>query len=151
MDVVERIAGWVEEARKGGATLLCGGKALSPRSYAPTVLLDPPAACKLSREEVFGPVVALYTYRHRTDAVDRANGVPFAFQASIYTKDLDTALDTAKRLKAATCMVNQHPAFRVDWMPFGGYEKSGVRLGGIPNSMADMSREKLMVIKSAGA
>jgi len=45
-------------------------------------------------------------------------------------------------------MVNEHTAFRVDWMPFGGAEMSGLGVGGIGYSMRDMCHEKLMVIKS---
>ena len=59
---VLRVDQWVREALEGGAQLLCGGRALSESCYAPTVLLDPPADCKLSRLEVFGPVVCVYTY-----------------------------------------------------------------------------------------
>ena len=45
-------------------------------------------------------------------------------------------------------MVNDHTAFRVDWMPFGGRDSSGIGMGGIQYSMHEMTREKLMVIKS---
>jgi acyl-CoA reductase-like NAD-dependent aldehyde dehydrogenase len=45
-------------------------------------------------------------------------------------------------------MVNDHTAFRVDWMPFGGRDASGEGMGGIPYSMREMTREKLMVVKS---
>ncbi len=45
-------------------------------------------------------------------------------------------------------MVNDHTAFRVDWMPFGGANTSGLGMGGIRNSMDEMSKEKLVVIKS---
>jgi acyl-CoA reductase-like NAD-dependent aldehyde dehydrogenase len=45
-------------------------------------------------------------------------------------------------------MVNDHTAFRVDWMPFGGRDASGIGMGGIQYSMHEMTREKLMVIKS---
>ncbi|MBU2885643.1 aldehyde dehydrogenase family protein, partial [Gilvimarinus agarilyticus] len=58
------------------------------------------------------------------------------------------ALDTVKKLNATAVMVNDHTAFRVDWMPFGGRDKSGLGIGSIPHSMHDMTREKLMVIKS---
>ena len=81
-------------------------------------------------------------------AIQRANALPFNFQASVFTNDLNVALDSVKRLKARAVMVNDHSAFRVDWMPFGGTEQSGLGLGGIPYSMRDMSVEKMMVIKS---
>lgn len=145
---MERVDSWVREAVEKGAELLCGGQRISDTCYAPTLLLNPPETAQCSREEIFGPVVCLYTYDHYRDAVKSANSVPFNFQASIYTSSLDTALDCVKRLKAKAVLVNEHTAFRVDWMPFGGSEMSGLGVGGIGYSMRDMSHEKLMVIRS---
>jgi acyl-CoA reductase-like NAD-dependent aldehyde dehydrogenase len=111
-------------------------------------MVNPPMDVKISREEIFGPVVALYEYDDYLKAIEMANAVPFAFQASVFTKNLDVALDCVKRLKGTAVMVNEHTAFRVDWMPFGGAEMSGLGMGGIGYSMRDMCNEKLMVIKS---
>jgi len=144
----DRIEEWVDEARELGAKVLSGGHRISDTCYAPTVLLNPPADAKVSRLEIFGPVVCVYSFRDRHEAIRRANALPFAFQASVFTKDLDVALDTVNHLKATTVMVNDHTAFRVDWMPFGGADFSGIGTGGIQYSMHEMTREKLMVIKS---
>jgi len=146
---VDRVDAWVKEAVSEGAELLCGGSRISDTCYEPTILLNPPQNSKCSAEEIFGPVVCLYEYENYREAVERANSIPFNFQASIYTASLDTALDCVKRLKAKAVMVNEHTAFRVDWMPFGGAEMSGLGVGGIGYSMRDMCHEKLMVIKSA--
>jgi len=64
----------------------------------------------------------------------------------VYTSDLDRALHVADRLDACAVMVNDHPAFRVDWMPFAGRRTSGYGVGGIEYTMSDMSQEKLTVI-----
>ena len=66
------------------------------------------------------------------DAIDAANSLPVAFQASIFTENLRTAFHAAERLDAATVMVNDHTAFRTDWMPFAGRRQSGYGIGGIP-------------------
>lgn len=145
---VDRVDTWVKEAVSEGAQLLCGGNKISDTCYEPTLLLNPSRTSKCSTEEIFGPVVCLYEYENYRDAVELANSVPFNFQASVYTANLDTALDCVKRLKAKAVMVNEHTAFRVDWMPFGGAEMSGLGTGGIGYSMRDMCHEKLMVIKS---
>ena len=146
---VDRVESWVDEARQKGATVLCGGHRISDSCYAPTVLLDPPEDARVSRLEIFGPVVCVYSYRDRLEAIKRANALPFAFQAAVFTRDLDTALDTMNRLNATAVMVNDHTAFRVDWMPFGGRDSSGIGMGGIQYSMHEMTREKLMVFRSA--
>lgn len=145
---VERIHEWVQEAIQGGAKLLCGGEPLSETCYAPTVLFDPPAEAKVSKEEIFGPVICIYPFQDRREAIQRANGVPFCFQASVYTHNLDVAFDSVQRLNATTVMVNDHSAFRVDWMPFGGAKSSGLGFGGIPQSMEDMTLPKQVIFKS---
>ena len=144
-----RIHEWVREAVDGGARLLCGGEPLSERCYAPTILLDPPAEARVSSQEIFGPVICVYPVEQLDDAVARANAVPYSFQAAVFTRSLDTALRHVRRLDAAAVMVNDHTAFRVDWMPFAGLRQSGLGTGGIPYTMADMQVEKLMVIRSA--
>jgi acyl-CoA reductase-like NAD-dependent aldehyde dehydrogenase len=142
---VLRVDQWVREALEGGAQLLCGGRALSESCYAPTVLLDPPADCKLSQLEVFGPVVCVNTYDDLDEAIGRANALPVAFQAAIFTRDYGTAMRAYARLDASAVMLNDHTAFRVDWMPFAGLRESGLAVGGIPYTFRDMQVEKLFV------
>jgi acyl-CoA reductase-like NAD-dependent aldehyde dehydrogenase len=145
---VDRVEQWVNEAVEKGAVLLCGGKRLSDFYYAPTVLLNPPEDAKISTREVFGPVVCLFSYTDRNVAIKQANALPYAFQASVFTDSLNTGLEIVKKLNATAVMVNDHTAFRVDWMPFGGRDESGIGMGGIPYSMEEMTRTKMMVIKN---
>ena len=144
----QRVADWVEEAVQKGAKLLCGGKKISECCYAPTVLWNPPEDVRVSKEEVFGPVVCIYSYKNREEAVRRANGLPFCFQAAVFTKNIDQAFYYVRNLQATAVMVNDHTAFRVDWMPFGGRMQSGLGMGGIPRSMEDMTVEKMFVVKT---
>jgi len=145
---VDRVEKWVNEAVNDGAKLLCGGQRISDTCYEPTVLLNPPLNAKVSTSEIFGPVVCLYSYSNRDNAIEIANSLDVHFQAAVFTKNIDTALDSVKKLNAAAVMVNDHTAFRVDWMPFGGRDSSGIGIGGIPYTINEMTREKLTVIKS---
>jgi acyl-CoA reductase-like NAD-dependent aldehyde dehydrogenase len=145
---VIRVEAWIEDAIKSGGKILTGGKRISDTCFEPTVILNPSDEALVSTKEVFAPVVCLYTYSDIDEAINRANALDVSFQAAVFTKDLDVALHTVKRLNATAVMVNDHTAFRVDWMPFGGAKSSGLGLGGIINSMEEMSKEKLMVIKS---
>jgi len=145
---VDRVEQWVDEARDKGGKVLCGGKRISDTCYSPTVILDAPDDAEVSKSEIFGPVVCVYSYKDKQEAIDRANGLPFAFQAAVFTKDLDDALETGNKLNATAVMINDHTAFRVDWMPFGGRDASGIGMGGIPYSMHEMTRDKMFVIKS---
>lgn len=145
---VDRVEEWVKEAKEKGAEIACGGKRISDTCFEPTLILNAPEDATVSQQEIFGPVVCLYSYSDMHEAIDRANAIPFHFQASVFTKNIDTALDAVHRLNASAVMVNEHTAFRVDWMPFAGRDSSGLGIGSIPHTMHDMSREKMMVIKS---
>ena len=145
---VGRVSEWIEEAIAKGAKVLCGRKKLSDTCYAPTVLLDPPDDLRVSTEEVFGPLVCVYGYDKLDDAIARANALPVSFQAAVFTRSIDTALRCYQRLDASAVMVNDHTAFRVDWMPFAGLRVSGHGVGGIPYTMHEMQVQKMMVMRS---
>ncbi len=148
---LERIKEWVDEAVEQGAELLCGGKPFSESCYESTILYDPPKTAKVSTLEIFGPVICVYPYTNLDEIIDIANSLPYSFQACVFTKDIDTALRCYSRLDASAVMVNEHTAFRVDWMPFAGLKQSGLGVGGINYTMEDMQIKKLLVIKSKDA
>lgn len=145
---VDRVHEWVEEARAAGAEVLCGGEPLTETAYKPTVLLNPPADVRVSKAEIFGPVVCVYEYDDMDAAIDVANSLPVSFQAAVFTESLETAMRASSRLDAAAVMVNDHTAFRVDWMPFAGMKESGHGVGGVPHSMHEMQVHKMTVIHS---
>ncbi|UWR05467.1 aldehyde dehydrogenase family protein (plasmid) [Ruegeria conchae] len=144
---VDRVEQWVDEAVAGGARVMTGGNRLGRTTYAPTVLLNPPADANVSTSEIFGPIVCVYEYDDLSAAYDAANALPFAFQASVFTKSLDTAMHAVRYLDATAVMVNDHTAFRVDWMPFAGRRQSGYNTGGIGYTMHDMTQDKMAVIR----
>ena len=145
---VDRVEQWVNEAIAEGAVLVCGGKRISNTCYEPTLLVNPSANSKVSTNEIFGPVVCLYSFTKKEKAVKQANSLPVAFHAAVFTKNIDNAMYYSKNINASSVMINDHTAFRVDWMPFGGRDESGIGIGGIPYSIKEMTREKLIVIKS---
>jgi acyl-CoA reductase-like NAD-dependent aldehyde dehydrogenase len=147
---VNRIDAWVQEAISEGAELLSGGKTLPNHCYAPTVLYNPSADSKVSNAEIFGPVVCVYPFSDLDQAITTANSLDVAFQASVYSQNIDTAMYVSDRLDASAVMVNEHTAFRVDWMPFAGLKHSGLGTGGISYTMEDMQIDKMIVITSKG-
>ena len=144
----DRVATWVDEAIAGGAIKITGGKRLSDSTYAPTILIDPPENANISTKEVFGPVIALFKYSNIDEAISRANGLDFAFQAAIFTSDIDRSMHAYARLNASAVMINDHTAFRTDWMPFAGLGVSGHGVGGMAYTMHEMSIEKMLVMNS---
>ena len=146
---VERVHSWVREAvDEGGATVLCGGESIGASCYSPTVLWNPSQDVQVSTAEVFGPVVCVYPYSDIDEAIAVANSLPVSFQAGVMTRSIDTALRVYRKIDATAVMVNDHTAFRTDWMPFAGARTSGHGVGGIPYTMHEMQTEKMMVVRS---
>ena len=144
---VARVASWVEDATRTGARIAVGGRRASETLYQPTVLLDPAPDAKVSCGEVFGPVTSVWRYTDLDQAIARANAGPFAFQASVFTTNMNVALRFTERIDATCAIVNDHTAFRTDWMPFGGRRHSGYGIGGIGWTMHEMTQHKLVVFK----
>jgi acyl-CoA reductase-like NAD-dependent aldehyde dehydrogenase len=142
----DRVSSWIDEAVAGGARLIGGGR-LSNTTLKPSILVNPARDAKVSTLEVFGPVTCVYPYTRLEDAILTANALPWSFQASIFTEDLRTAFTAAEHLAASAVMVNDHTAFRVDWMPFAGRRQSGYGVGGIPDTMREMTEEKMIVFR----
>ncbi|WP_244919724.1 aldehyde dehydrogenase family protein [Rhizobium grahamii] len=137
----DRVADWVAKAASGGAGLI-EDRRLSYTTLAPGILVEPPKESKVSREEVFGPVTCIFAFSSLDEAIHEANSLPVSFQSSIFTRDLAFALKAAECLDASAVMVNDHSAFRTDWMPFAGRRSSGFGVGGIPYTAGEMTAEK---------
>lgn len=145
---VSRVASWVDSAVASGAKLITGGEVLQHNCYCPTVLLNPSPDTEVSQKEVFGPVVCVYEFDDVEQAISQANSLDVAFQAAVFSQDIDRAVGIYRKLDAAAVMVNDHTAFRVDGMPFAGLKQSGLGVGGIGHTINDMQIDKLMVLKS---
>ena len=143
---VDRVEAWVEEAVSAGAEVMCGGKRMSDSCYAPTVLFNPPENCRVSREEIFGPVISVYEKQDMDDSIAQANSLPYAFQASVFSNDYTEIMKAVNGLDGSAIMVNEHSAFRVDWMPFAGRKRSGLGVGGIAHTLEDMSQSKMAIL-----
>ncbi len=144
----DRVQQWVQDAVDKGAELVSGGQKISDSCYQATVLFNPPEDAIISKNEIFGPVICVYEYEDIDDALSRANSLDVAFQAAVFSKNIDTCMYAFRQLNASAVMVNDHTAFRVDWMPFAGLRHSGHGVGGIPHTFEDMQIKKMMVIRS---
>lgn len=144
---VDRVHSWVQEAIDEGAQLLTGGAPLGNQCYMPTLLFNPSLESKVMTDEIFGPVVCVREVETLEEGVKLSNASQWAFQAAVFSQDIDAALTAAKHLNAAAVMVNDHTAFRVDWMPFGGRGPSGLGVGGIGPGVHEMTAAKLVVIR----
>ena len=121
----------VQQAAEAGALVASGGSRLTEGDFvsgfylSPTVLDQVRPHMRAFQEEIFGPVVTVSRFKDSEEALALANGVDYGLSNSIWSKNIDTALDFARRLKSGTVYVNT----TIDappQMPFGGYRSSGV-------------------------
>ncbi len=144
---LERISQWVEEAKQGGATVLCGGKVQSHANnlYGPTWLSDVDEAEKVACQEVFGPIAVLSRVENFDQAIKRANATRFGLQAGVFTNRLDHMKQAFRDLDYAGIMINNVPGFRVDSMPYGGIKDSGFGREGLRYAIEEFTEAKLIV------
>ncbi|WP_144901062.1 aldehyde dehydrogenase family protein [Halobellus captivus] len=126
-DAVEQIDSYVQSAVQSGATALTGGQAVDREGnfYEPTVIEGAADDAEISCEEVFGPVINLYSFSDEEEVIRRANDTEFGLYATVWTNTLDRAHRVANGIEAGSVMVNQYAGSRPQ-TPFGGYKKSGL-------------------------
>jgi acyl-CoA reductase-like NAD-dependent aldehyde dehydrogenase len=142
-----RVRAVLDEAVDGGADLLTGGSLEGSDLLAPTVLAGVRDDMAVCRTEVFGPVVGVRTYRDLDAAFDAANDTRYGLQAGIFTNDIGTALEGARRLDFGGVCVNEVPTFRADQMPYGGIRDSGNTKEGPAWAAREMTEERMVVIQ----
>lgn len=126
----ERIMGFIEGAKKEGATLLTGGKRLTGEGFdkgwfiTPTIFEAGPDHT-VYREEVFGPVGVVKTFKTDEEAISLANNSIYGLAGAVWSKDAAHAQTVARRLEAGTVWINEYHLLNPG-MPFGGYKQSGV-------------------------
>lgn len=127
----EKVMGYIDIARAEGARLLAGGGRPADPSLArgwfiePTLFTDVRPGMRIAREEVFGPVLSILTWRDLDEMIEQVNAVDYGLTCSIWTRDLVRAHRTAARVEAGFVWVNQISRHFVG-APFGGYKLSGI-------------------------
>ena len=140
----ERVERWVEEAMKGGARLLCGGKRRGA-FFEPTILTSTKKEMNVCCCEIFGPVVVVEPYDDFHSAVDEINNSRYGLQAGVFTDSI-TEMDHAfNTIEVGGLMINEVPTFRMDHTPYGGVKDSGMGREGVKYAMLDMLEPRLLV------
>jgi acyl-CoA reductase-like NAD-dependent aldehyde dehydrogenase len=142
----DRVKSWIDEAVAQGATVAAGG-GMDHGVLRPTVLTGVTADMKVSRDEVFGPVVAVQAYDSLDEALRLADDTRYGLQAGIFTSNLASALRAARELHFGTVLVNEVPTWRADQMPYGGVRESGNTKEGPQWAVRAMTEERLVVIR----
>jgi betaine-aldehyde dehydrogenase len=137
-DHMNRVLGYIDEGRRAGARLVCGGRRYPGPGCADGYFVEPTvfAECRddmtIVRDEIFGPVMSVLDFATEDEVLARANDTPFGLAAGVFTRDLRRGHRVVAQLQAGVCWINTYNITPIE-MPFGAYKQSGL---GRENSLA---------------
>ena len=143
----QRASGWVEEAVREGAQIVCGGETRG-NLMPPIILTRTTPAMKVNGQEIFAPVVTVEPYADWAEALRRINDSPYGLQAGIFTRDLPAIQEAFETLEVGGLLINDVPTWRADVMPYGGWKESGLGREGVRYAMEGMTERRIMVWKA---
>ena len=128
---LEKILGWVEEAKKEGARVAVGGEAAKIPGFEkgafmqPTLLVDVKNDMKVAQNEIFGPVACVIRFSSEAEVVAMANDSEYGLGGAVWTRDINRAMRVARGVHTGRMWVNTYNELPAH-TPFGGYKKSGI-------------------------
>jgi acyl-CoA reductase-like NAD-dependent aldehyde dehydrogenase len=139
-----RVDAWISEAVEGGARLVAGGGRRGA-FYLPAVVADVHPDMRISRDELFGPAVAVTPFETIDEAIALANDSVYGLAAGIFTENVEWAMKFAREAEAGNLHVNWGSQWRVDLMPYGGLKDSGFGKEGPRYAVEEMTELKMVV------
>jgi aldehyde dehydrogenase (NAD+)/aminobutyraldehyde dehydrogenase len=143
----ERVTAALDAIAAAGLHVAVGGRAVEGPGYfvEPTVVADVPQGADITRDEIFGPIVSVETFRTTEEAIECANDTPYGLSASVWTRDADLALSVPRQLDFGTVWVNAHLVFGAE-LPWGGFKGSGYGRDLSAYSLEDFTRTKHVML-----
>ena len=138
----------MESGIESGAKLVCGGRRPPqlPRGHyvEPTVFRDAESSMRIAREEIFGPVPCVLSYRDEQEAVAIANDTPFGLSGAVFTADVERGIAIGSRIRVGSFGVN---GYALDFsLPFGGCKQSGIGREFGPEGLAEYTECKAIAL-----
>ncbi|MBY7144291.1 aldehyde dehydrogenase family protein [Virgibacillus sp. NKC19-3] len=128
---MERIVEYIRIGKEEGARIACGGKRIERDGMEkgffiePTVFVDVTSDMRIVKEEIFGPVVTIQTFKDETEAIKIANDTVYGLAGAVFSSDQDKAMRIIKKVRAGITWVNTYHLTNVQ-APWGGYKQSGI-------------------------
>lgn len=142
-----RVMEYIEGGKKDGQLVTGGIRRGEKGTYVePTIFKDVPSEATISKEEVFGPVVTVTTFKTEEEAIEKANDTIFGLSACVYTESISRALRVTRLIEAGTIAVNDW-YFPAPDTPFGGIKQSGYGREGGLEGLNDYLQTKTIQIK----
>ena len=142
------VMGFVEKGIEEGATLVCGGKVVEGDGFfiEPTAFSDVTDDMTIAREEIFGPVMSVLSFKTEEEVIARANDTDLGLAAGVFTNDITRAHRVIDALDAGTCYINTYNDAPVE-APFGGMKGSGVGRENSKAAIEHYSQLKTVYVK----
>jgi acyl-CoA reductase-like NAD-dependent aldehyde dehydrogenase len=150
----DRVSGYIDSGREEGATLLVGGGAPADANPAgffvePTVFTAVNAGMKIAKEEIFGPVLSVFTFSTEDEAIELANSLEYGLSANVWTSNIDRALGVAAQIDAGMVWVNSARVMDPS-LPFGGTKESGIGNANGLEVLEELTQTKRVSVNYAG-
>ena len=144
---LNRIDSWIHEAKTRGAQVIFGGSVLNLEHnlYSPTLLTGTQGDMKIVAEEVFGPVAIIEKVQYFDEVIREVNRSRYGLQAGLFTNQISQMKYAHENLEVGALIINGVPGFRIDTMPYGGVNDSGLGREGIAYAMSEMLEPRLLV------
>ncbi len=122
----DKIMSYIDKGKNEGANCVAGGNRVGDQGYfiEPTIFDGVNDSMSIATDEIFGPVLSVLTFDDKEDMIRRANNTFYGLAAAVWTRDISTAHEFAKRVRAGTVWVNCYDVFDAA-APFGGFKMSG--------------------------
>ncbi len=149
----KRVLGYIEGGVEEGARVVTGGG--SPEEdhlktgwfVKPTLLDKVDPQMRISREEVFGPVLAAQPFKDTTEALSLVDSAPYGLLVSVWTNDLSRALHVAREVRSGQVSINEFANTNIVGLPFNVAKESGFNHGGGYNAVNEFTQEKAVTIQ----
>jgi len=149
----EKVRGILDRAQAQGIEFVCGGgPAPDMQGYfiSPTIAVNVQSDMEIAREEIFGPVLSVLTFKDEEEAIQIANDTPYGLAAGVWTSSVQRSHRIAHKIKAGTVWINAFRAVSAN-VPFGGYKHSGLGRENGVDAMKEYTQVKSVWIETTGA